>query len=219
MGITGGIGSGKSYVEKEIVKIGSDVGLPITSIDMDKISRYILERSNELVHRLIRKRLRMELGDDIGLNSEMIDTSKVLKLIFDSSCSITNRKIFEGIMAEPIMHIVRRKLDQVKGLVFICSALFVELGFCDVENNNFIFINCSEEIRRKRLISRGYTEKEIDNRFGAQLTSEDKLVRIRSLIAEQSYGKVIEYTNEESNEKALHDLVFRVFAEYQEKIY
>ena len=228
VGITGGIGNGKSYVEKKLIEINErmkrefeDLGdfLNFHSIDMDVLGRYILKESKEPVHRTVREEIADLLGRDL-LKDDVIDVKQLLKLIFDNADddTMSARCAFEDIMAEPIMHLVRKNLLNKKGVVLISSALFVEQKICSLVNNNFVFVTCPDEVRTERLRKRGYSDLEINNRLKAQLPPGIKLASIKNLIREQSCGKVIEYNNVEGNDKELFNLYHELKKMYGEKL-
>lgn len=224
IGITGGIGCGKSFVEdylkdynKNYIQNVNENHVKINAIDMDKIGRYILKESNESIHLKIRKDIADSLGVTL-MDNFMIDIKELLKIIFDEPRAKVNRNKFEAIMEEPTMHIVRRQLKELKGVVLISSALFVESCICDLVNNNFIFVSCPEDVRIGRLEKRGYTHQEIQNRLAAQFTPEDKLKHINGLIKENCCGSIIEFNNLDNDEKGLKNLYDQVVAKWSSMI-
>lgn len=228
IGITGGIGNGKSYVEKKLIELNHAekdnyfkefLGefLTFHSIDMDVIGRYILRESKEPVHRTVREAVANEFGKHL-LVDDVIDVKSLLKILFDDPDSFSKRSEFEWIMAEPIMHLVRKNLLNKRGIVLISSALFVEQGICDLVNNNFIFVTCPEDVRTERLKKRGYSDNEIKNRLNAQLPPEKKLEYIKNLIQKQSCGEVIEFNNIAGNDKELFELYYEIKKIYKGKL-
>jgi len=128
VGITGGIGSGKSYVTKklwEMAKINSGTERACGSgfshpnfhyIDMDELGRYILKESVEPIHQSIRREIANKLCEKL-LVDDMIDMDKMLAILFDDAEAISARSIFEQIMMEPMMHLIRRKLLKLEGII------------------------------------------------------------------------------------------------------
>lgn len=228
IGITGGIGNGKSYVEKKLLEINRSekedyckefLGefLTFHSIDMDALGRYILKESKEPVHRTVRENVAKKFGRSFLVN-DVIDVKSLLKLLFDDTGASSARSDFEKIMAEPTMHLVRKNLLNKKGIVLICSALYVEQGICDLVNNNFIFVTCPEEIRINRLKKRGYSDIEIENRLNAQLSPKSKLESIKELIEKQSCGNLIEFNNIDNNDAELTNLYHELKKVYKTKL-
>lgn len=141
-----------------------------------------------------------------------IDIDFLIKLMFDDVDAEHARADFDRIMFEPMMHMVRKRIIGLKGIILLNSALFVEAKICDFVNNNFVLVKCSDETRMARLKKRNYTDKQIENRLKAQLSTEEKAKAIRGLIEEHSCGSLIEYTNEENNQcYVLRDAILNMF--------
>lgn len=219
LGVTGGIGNGKSYVSNKLVEINKNA-TKLHVIDMDHVGRYILKESKEEIHRVIRANVAKKFGQDLltddSINS--INISELLKLLFDDAETSSSRREFEEIMAEPIMHIIRKQLRDLKGIVLINSALFVEANICDLVNNNFIFVACPENIRIQRLQKRGYNDFQIKNRLSAQLTPETKLDTIKNYIKNESCGSIIEFNNFDNNDTDINQLYDQIIKSYETKL-
>lgn len=204
IGVTGLIGNGKSYITKKLVSLNQELYrtekcvIPIQSIDMDELGRYILKESQEPLHISIRKKIANRFGKDL-LVEGMLDVNKLLSFIFDRSESPALRAIFEGIMEEPLTHLFRRKLKTMGGIILINSALFVESNICDLVNNNILYIACPEEIRVEHLKGRGYSDQQIASRLRAQLSEEEKINKIQKLIDEKACGNIIKFNNSEKD--------------------
>jgi pantetheine-phosphate adenylyltransferase len=212
VGITGGIGNGKSYVEKKLVEINREekedyckefLGefLTFHSIDMDVLGRYILKESKEPVHQTVREAVAYAFGRHLLVDGA-IDVKSLLKQLFDDPNALSRRSEFEGIMAEPIMHLVRKNLLNKKGIVLI----------------SFVFVTCPEDVRTERLKKRGYSDLEIKNRLNAQLSPETKLDSIKKLIYKQSCGEVIEFNNLAGNDRDLFNLYQELKTMYKGKL-
>lgn len=210
VGVTGGIGNGKTYVVNKLLDTYQNMqnniidqfrhkDIMFHSIDMDVLGRYILRESKEPIHIAVRKTIAEKIGDNL-LTGDIIDIKSLLRLLFDDTEASSIRSTFEKIMVEPTMHLVRKNLIDKKGIVLISSALFVEQGICDLVNNNFIFVTCPDDVRRERLKRRGYSDSEIFNRLNAQLSAESKLESIRELVREQSCGNVLEFNNVDNSD-------------------
>jgi pantetheine-phosphate adenylyltransferase len=231
IGITGGIGTGKSYIEDSLTKIAMDRKLisycstepyqdiPVNSIDMDKIGRYILRESEEPLHKKVRIEVAAKVGHDLMENGK-INIPNLLWFLFKDTHNPLLRPIFEEIMAEPTLHQIRKQLIGVKGIVLISSALFVEQGVCELVNNNFIYVTCSDKIRIQRLEKRGYSPLEIRERLAAQLSPETKLNAIKNLIRQQSCGSVIEFdnSNESNTGEKMEELFQTILSTFKEKL-
>jgi pantetheine-phosphate adenylyltransferase len=225
IGVTGGIGSGKSFISNSLkhtsetmIHTLSNNSIKVHVIDMDEAGRYILKESKEDIHQHIRLKVADRFGQNL-LKEDKIDVAQLLKLLFDDAETSLSRHEFEEIMAEPTMHIVRRQLKELKGVVLINSALFVEADICDIVNNNFIFVSCSEETRISRLKKRGYSDFQIKNRLHTQLSPDTKLEAIKGLIHKESCGSVIEFENNDNNDSDIRGLYETIKKIYEAKKY
>lgn len=203
IGITGGIGSGKSYVTKKFVFLNAlNSNLSVNYIDMDDIGRYILKESNEPLHISIREKIAHTFGRNL-LKDGKIDVSALLVYLFDDPETRSFRSDFEKIMAEPIMHMLRKKLLNMTGIIFINSALFVEANICSFVNNNLIIVDCDENIKFERLKRRGYLDDQIQSRINTQHTNSSRIEVIESLIKEYNCGKVIHIKNNNDSDQEI----------------
>lgn len=210
IGITGGIGCGKSYVTKKLLNIPfTQRDFRLYSIDIDHIGRYILKDSTEPLHISTRKKIADLFGKDLLINDK-INVNKLLNLLFDDIEAHSFRSEFEKIMAEPTLHMLRKKLLKMKGIVFINSAIFVEAGICDFVNNYLIVVECDEELKFERLRKRGYSDPQITNRIQTQHTDECRIDTINKLIKEKRCGKVFKLTNSSNSDKNIIDLFGKI---------
>jgi pantetheine-phosphate adenylyltransferase len=232
IGVTGGIGSGKTYITNKMIELAKkdpknkyDPGIqlytPFTAIDMDEIGRYILANSTESLHLNIRIKLNdffiSNFGEKIIQANSRIDIKKLIRIIFDSKEADKARKLFEEIMHEPMMHTLRKRLFNLEGVVLINSALFVEMGLCNFVNNNLISVECLYEIRLNRLEKRGYTKVEIENRLKAQQTVTEKIERIKETINKDGCGTLHIIENNDSNESHIYKLLKHLYISYNNK--
>lgn len=218
IGVTGGIGCGKSYVTRKLVEKAKQMDDEyFHSIDMDELGRYILTISTEPLHIGIRKKVAESLGKELLVKGK-INTKLLLKYLFDEKDSPAARVIFEQIMQEPMTHLFRRELKDLRGIILINSALFVESNICGLVNNNILFVECKEDKRIQRLTrSRGYSVKQARDRISAQISSEEKIARIQKEIEDHSCGELIIYDNNIGPEMSIIDLYTKIVEKYHKE--
>lgn len=161
IGITGGVGSGKSEL---LAYIGKHYKCEIYRADE---VAHLLQQPGEECWRWLRELL----GDDILLPDQTIDRKKMSDRIFRD---LSLRKQVNGIVhpavEEYVMDRVRaaRKNPDVE-LVFIEAALLIETGYKE-KVDELWYIYARESVRRQRLAeSRGYSEQQMDLIIGSQL--------------------------------------------------
>lgn len=160
IGLTGGIGSGKSTVARLIRTIGYPV------YDADQRGRYQQTHDRNLIGEMADL-----LGKDILVDNQ-VDRKKVAQRVFG------NPDLLEKL--NQIVH-PRVKVDfeqwvkaQQAALLFKESALLVETGSyreCDA----LVFVQAPEPIRIARVMSRDdVCEEEVKSRIARQMSDEEK---------------------------------------------
>ena len=149
IGLTGGIGSGKS----EAAKIFSSLGAKI--IDLDVIA-HDLTAKNALGYSLIIE----QFGDDFLNKKKEIDRKKLRKSIFE------DKKIKKDV--ESILHplIMKECQNQIKilhnelYLILVVPLLFESANFLKLINESLL-IDCSEKTQLKRVTNRDGTNPKL----------------------------------------------------------
>ena len=150
IGITGGIGSGKTTLSEHLRREGYNV------YDSDLEARRL---QNE--HPVIREKLIELFGEDI-YTSQGLNRPALAKIVFE------NHKLL--IKLNEIVHPVVREhfknwvaLHSKQSLIFVESAILVESGFSKLVDK-VVLMAASEELRIKRVIKRdGSTPEQIKN--------------------------------------------------------
>ena len=163
IGLTGGIGCGKSLALAEFERLGW------STIEADKLARAILNQDPE-VHRLLLK----EFGGEIFKSDGEIDRAALGKLVFSNKESLR--------FLESILHPrVRKEWQQ---LVFHPGRRFwiVEIPLLFEKNlekdfDYTVCLNCSPHVQRRRLLGRGMSETDIQARISNQWPLPEKMSR------------------------------------------
>ena len=196
VGVTGGIGSGKTLV----CKVLETLGYPVFYSDI--VAKTITD-TDPLVIAQVKKLF----GDGIYYNG-MLNRKKVAELVF------TNNDLLAGLNS--IVHpAVARAFEQwclqnsSSQLVFKEAAILFETGVY-LELHKTILITAPEDIRIKRVIERdGCTESEVRARMANQMTDEEKkrladftidnssnqlllpqIINIVQILTSSQYGKI-----------------------------
>lgn len=168
IGITGGIGSGKSTVSNFISEMGYKV------INSDSKAKKLYLENHELKKKLIK-----EFGDEFYLPDGNINKYFIENIVFgDSNESKNNLKKLNSIV-HPL--VIQDNIDEIDKLVengeeivFIESALIYEINMQDAYNY-IICVYSPKETVIKRLIERDSTDEEkILNRMKNQMSPEEK---------------------------------------------
>lgn len=152
IGITGSIGSGKSYAVEILKKICKENKIKAIFLNVDDIRREILAKQ---------KIDRIKLNQRIYNNQEEMEKYK----------QYINPKIREYII---------KQIKNNDCIIFIEWALLVEDKLYDIVDS-IIMIYCQKEIQIKRLENGDLGKTEIIKRMNLQLTNEQKIEKIKHL--------------------------------------
>ena len=152
IGITGSIGSGKSYATDNFKKICKNKNIKAIFIDVDDVRRNILTEEN-------------------------IDRIKLNEKIYSDNKEMEKYKKFINLK---IKNYLMKQIEQNEGFIFIEWALLIEDHLCDIVDS-IIMIYCDKEIQIKRLEYGDLGKTEIIKRMNLQLTNEQKIEKIKQL--------------------------------------
>jgi dephospho-CoA kinase len=164
IGITGGIGGGKSTLSTKLRAEGYEV------YDSDKEARRLQNQ-----HPVIRKKLIALFGDDI-YNLDGLNRAALAKLVFGQKDLLAQlNAIVHPIVKEDFEHWIHLHSDQK--LLFMESAILFESGF-NLLVDKVIVMTASEEVRIRRVVKRdGITEEEVKARMAHQSSDELKMAK------------------------------------------
>lgn len=184
IGITGGIGSGKSTVSS----IFSELDYPV--INSDVIARDIMNNDPAVMNRII-----SDFGDNCYSNNKL--NSKVLADKVFSNKENINR--INNIVHPPTLKKIEEELNSYKRkspIIFVESALIYEAKM-EYLVDYVLLVTAEEEIRIERVITRNKeTADEIKDRMSNQISEDQKKGKSDFIIENNS-------TLEELREKAL----------------
>jgi len=167
VGITGGIGSGKS----EVTNLLRDKGYAV--IDADEVSRESAAPGEPAM-----LRLKEEIGDEVFFADGSLDRQELARIIFSNPIALmTVNEIFHGDIKERLeAHILEleRKGEET---VFISAPLLFESG-AEWMADEVWLVTAEEGKRLERVMERdGLTEAEVRARMENQMPEEEKRAR------------------------------------------
>lgn len=164
VGITGGIGSGKSAVTDHLETLG------ITVVDADKVARVVVEPGTSGLAAIAE-----HFGVDILRADGGLDRAALRKIVFDNP---DERKVLEGITHPRIRDEITRQLSEASSpYVVLSSPLLLESG-----QNTFadyvVVVDVPEEVQLKRTMARDdNSEALVKQIMAAQLDRQTRLSR------------------------------------------
>jgi dephospho-CoA kinase len=167
LGLSGGIGSGKSYVAGLLKDLGAQV------FDADRAGHDVL-RDGE-----VKELLRQRWGNQIfGSNGE-VDRQEVAGIVFGcDENAVAELRFLQSISHPFIQHALDKFIEKFQtaedsvSIVVDAALLFeAEWGQCC---DQVIFVDCSESVRWQRCRERGWSDEEIIQRQASQLELQEK---------------------------------------------
>ena len=172
IGITGGIGSGKSEVTKLLRQKG------YTVIDADEVAREAAVPGEPAM-----LRLREELPDEVFLEDGNLNRQALAKLMFnDPMVLMTVNEIFHGDIRERIEAAARERQEAGDETVFLSIPLLFESG-ADWMTDAIWLVAADEDIRLRRTMERdGLSEEDVRARMQSQMPEAEKRARADVII-------------------------------------
>ncbi|BCN30534.1 dephospho-CoA kinase [Anaeromicropila herbilytica] len=175
IGLTGGVGSGKSTVAK---LMGEHYRAHL--LIADDIARDFMKKGNVSFHHIV---------DYFGVNildeDGELDRKKLASIVFEdeSKLKILNSFIHPYVKEYILNEIERLKKVEPNAVVLVESAILFEVSyqeFCD----EVWYVNAEDHIRRIRLKkNRNYTDEKIDSILANQMTEEEYKKRSTHVIS------------------------------------
>ena len=161
IGITGGIGSGKSYVSSLL----EERGIPIYNADLESKRLTVHDEG-------IRKELVALLGEDIYQGATLNKPLLASYLFANSNNAVKVNSIIHPRVKDDFRRWVESQKDVP--LVGLESAILYESGFDDVVDQ-VVMVYAPEAVRLQRAMKRdNATEEQVRARMSAQMDDEEK---------------------------------------------
>jgi dephospho-CoA kinase len=162
IGITGGIGAGKSAVAALFAKRG------IRVLDADEISRQVTGvngRSVEAIRELLGNKV---VGADGALNRKVVATMIFSnRILLDKISAIIHKEVLNEMLSE-----IEKEREQGTKVLVLDVPIPVKKGFLDVCNQVWV-VSSDENIRLERLEKRGLSREDALRRMQMQMTREE----------------------------------------------
>lgn len=157
IGLTGGIGAGKS----EAARIFAELGVPV--VDVDVISRRLTSAGQPLV-----SRIGDAFGRDYVTADGAMDRARIRERIFSNDA---DRRLLESILHPAIHSEALRELESYNQAPYqiLAIPLFFESNRYEGIVNRTLLIDCDEANQISRVVNRnGFTEKMVRSIIAAQ---------------------------------------------------
>lgn len=164
VGITGGIGSGKSAVTDHLETLG------ITVVDADKVARVVVEPGTSGLAAIAQ-----HFGKDILFANGGLDRAALRKIVFDNP---DERRVLEEITHPRIRDEITRQLSEASSpYVVLSSPLLLESGQNTLADY-VVVVDVPEDVQLKRTMARDdNSEALVKQIMAAQLDRQTRLSR------------------------------------------
>ena len=160
VGLTGGIGAGKSTVAELFARLGALV------IDADQLARMAIERGSDGFADVM-----LRFGEEVIVNGD-IDRKKLAEIVFSDEQA---RKDLEAIVHPRVQALFAEAvadLDHDDILIYEIP-LLVETGAAE-KFDHVITVESEIELRKERLLKKGLYISQIEKRMAAQATQASR---------------------------------------------
>ena len=168
VGLTGGIGAGKSTVAELFARLGALV------IDADQLARMAIERGSDGFADVM-----LRFGEDVIINGD-IDRKKLAEIVFSDEQA---RKDLEAIIHPRVQALFAEAvadLDHDDILIYEIP-LLVETGAAE-KFDYVITVESEIELRKTRLLKKGLYISQIEKRMASQASEEARTAVADSVI-------------------------------------
>jgi dephospho-CoA kinase len=185
IGLTGGIGSGKSSVAHLFEKAGLKV------LKADDVAKNIMATDAEL-----QKLLKVEFGDDVFKNEILQADFLATKVFGETAEHRKNLKKLNSLVHPRVLDELLKQINALaesgEKLIVVEIALLYEVGLEDAFDY-VITVDAPEDIRIQRTMERNkISEAEVRHRIAEQIPAEDKKARADFVIDNSKDFKTLE---------------------------
>ena len=179
VGLTGGIGSGKTTVANLFAALGATV------IDTDLIAHQVTAPGGSAI-----EAIRQQFGNDFLLPNGALDRARMRDLVFSDP---TQKRNLENILHPLIRQETEAQAAQAGGAytIFVVP-LLVESGNWRQRVNRILVIDCREETQIARVVQRnGLEEAQVRAIMASQVTREMRLAAADDVLLNEKDAAVL----------------------------
>jgi dephospho-CoA kinase len=168
VGLTGGIGCGKSTIANMMRELGCHV------FDADQIARQVVEPGQPAYDEIVR-----EFGRDVLLPNGALDRAKIAAIVFADPTRLArlNAIVHPQVLAQHDRDLERLERHDPEGIGVVEAPLLIESGYYK-RLRRVILAVCTPEQQIKRLTDtesgRGMTREQAEARIAAQMSLAEK---------------------------------------------
>ena len=206
VGVTGEMGTGKSYVCRKLEEIGKERGILVYNIELDHIPHKIYDGTlKEPRYAKVRQEIINAFGDVVSSGDGLINRVALGEIVFNNPEKL---KALNKIVSEPIEVRLKREMYGKKGVILINAALIAESEMGYLCNNDFVLVGADGRSQARRLEERGLTQEQIERRLSSQYNYENKKDLLQKAITRHNQGELWIVDNPDGSGK---EQLYRLF--------
>lgn len=191
LGVTGGMGVGKSWVCIQLVAELVSVGVPVCHINIDALLRQLYAEASPGA-RLVREGIKALTGATITVKNGVADLTDLKVAIAAGQSEHTLRALHT--LTEPhVYRLLREAMAGEDGLILIEWARLVEDGMTRLVNNDAIIVTSPNQAAQ--IQGRGTDPALAQTLMANQMTTEERIKGLRDRYNRDDCGSVIVYDN------------------------
>lgn len=184
LGITGGIGAGKSTVTEALVRMGAAV------VDADRVARKVMEPGEQAYTEIVRS-----FGKGILNSDGTVNRKALADIVFTDENKL---KILNEITHPCIFRQMQTEMVEAKAELVVLDVPLLFSADFPIVCDKTLAVLAPEELRIQRVMSRdGCTEEKVLERMAVQMSEEDLRKRADFVIVnDEGMEKVLRQTQE-----------------------
>lgn len=195
IGITGLMGSGKSYIATQLEQYSQNQKVKIWNLDLDYLCHEVYNKENTKFDKQ-----RKALFEIFGT----LERKEIGSQAFQDPAKLSQ---LNSIFKEVIEYQIRKHSKGKAGIVLINGATLVVNNYLNLCNNQMMFVQAKDKTRHERCLkNRGIPKEVVVDRDKMMLPIEHQKVIMDKAIKESSYGFYIDIDNDKRvNIKKLYE--------------
>ena len=172
IGLTGGIGSGKSTVSGFLAELGAVI------IDADKVGHEVLSTSSQ-----VRRELLATFGWQIIVPSGKVDRKKLAEIVFQDPQSLSQlNQIMHPLMYDMVKAQLEEYRKQGAGVVVLEAPLLIEANWTSLVDEVWVTVASEATVLQRVKEKFGLSESECLARMHCQLPSDERVKHADAII-------------------------------------
>ena len=164
VGLTGGIGAGKSTVSRLLAERGAVI------VDADLIARQVVEPDGPAYQSVVGR-----FGKEVLLRDGHLDRARLAEIVFIDSAALAD---LNAIVHPAVGAVIAERLAEeasTDDVVILDVPLLVESGRSNTAGT--IVVDCPPEEALRRAVARGLPEGDVRRRMANQVSREERLAK------------------------------------------